>query len=123
VRAVSSCLAAAIVGIPFAVPFHEPVARWTVSFAEQQLRDHPPSRWQMRQWDVVWSDCDGRGGPSKTRRSTTFRNFDCEITIVKPSSQCPSSGIYVCVSAAESTVIQRTLHVIDARRYALYRTA
>jgi hypothetical protein len=51
----------------------------------------------------------------------TYRNFSCSITTVKPSYDCPSSGRYECVEGFESSVVIRTLHVIGANRYALYR--
>ena len=52
-----------------------------------------------------------------------YRDFSCEITVVRPLADCRSSGIYLCVAAWESTAEARTLHVLDAERYALYRVS
>ena len=75
--------------------------------------------------------CDGLGSPTLAPVKRTgsspahlvrlFANFSCEITVVRPAGQCPSLGIYVCVAGWESTAEERTLHVLDKTRYALYR--
>lgn len=57
----------------------------------------------------------------KTRRGRAFRNFSCEITIVKPLPTCPSTDFYECVSAAESVALERTLHVASGQTFALLR--
>ena len=94
---------------------------WTVAHAESQVRTAPPPLWSRRGWDVVAVACDGVGAGRRRGAGHLYADFSCEISVVKPSSDCESSGIYFCVAAFEATALQRTLHVIDGRRYALYR--
>jgi hypothetical protein len=95
-------------------------ARWSTRRAEQRLTAVPPLAWRIRTWQVVSAECVGQG--QRTGRPLAFRNFGCAITIVRPSHDCPSAGRYECVAGFESTVITRTLHVVSATRYALYRS-
>jgi hypothetical protein len=93
-------------------------ASWSKARAESRILAAPPHRWVKRGWSVVLANCDGVGKPV---RGSTFRNFSCEITVVHPPVPCSSNGIYACMAEYESTAEERTLHVLDARRYALYR--
>jgi hypothetical protein len=93
-------------------------ASWSKARAESRILAAPPHRWVKRGWRVVLANCDGVGKPV---RGSRFRNFSCEITVVHPPAPCRSRGIYACVAEYASTAEERTLHVLDARRYALYR--
>jgi hypothetical protein len=91
----------------------------------------PPPSWTKRSWTVAVAVCDGLGTPTRAsvRRHGAspvhsvplFRDFSCEITVVRPTKMCPSLGTYVCVAGWHSTAEERTLHVLDESRYALYR--
>jgi hypothetical protein len=83
----------------------------------------PPPRWVKRGWQVVDANCDGLGKGARRGSGRVYRDFSCEITVVRPLADCRSSGIYLCVAAWESTAEARTLHVLDAERYALYRVS
>jgi len=96
-------------------------ALWTKARAMKMVESAPPPRWVKRGWDVVYADCSGlRKGRGHGRRRL-FRNFSCEITVVRPTTDCPSTGDYVCIAGFESSTLERTLHVLDRNRYALYR--
>ena len=94
---------------------------WPTARAETQVHRTPPRVWIRQGWDVAAVTCDGLGRGRTRGARQVYRNFSCEIIVVKPSNDCHSSGIYFCVAAFEATALQRRLHVIDRWRYALYR--
>ena len=106
---------------PHDVRARPPAARWSKTFAEQRLAARPPLRWRLRAWRIVDADCSGHGQARRTNARAVYPDFSCAVTVVKPSHDCPSRGRYECVEGFESTVITRTLHVVSARKYALYR--
>jgi hypothetical protein len=99
-------------------------ASWSKARAESRILAAPPRRWVERKWNVVLANCDGLGKAVRASAAAvpSYRNFSCEITVVHPPAPCASSGIYACVAEYESRAEERTLHVLDATRYALYRT-
>ena len=102
---------------------HTHPVSWTRAFAETRVLQAPPPRWVKRGWQVVRADCSGLGQGSRRRGIHVYRDLSCEISVVRPLTGCPSSGIYACVAGFEATAELRTLHVLDATRYALYRAA
>jgi hypothetical protein len=96
---------------------------WSKARAEKRIFAAPPRRWLERKWEVVLANCDGLGKAVRANAAApaTYRNFSCEITVVHPPAPCSSRGIYACVAEYESRAEERTLHVLDATRYALYR--
>ena len=72
---------------------------------------------------MVDANCDGLRKGARRGERRVYRDFSCEITVVRPLTDCRSSGIYLCVAAWEATAEARTLHVLDAERYALYRVS
>jgi hypothetical protein len=108
-----------------------PGVLWSNTRAEARILRTPPRHWTRRGWTVAAAVCTGLGSPTlvpdtrKTagpaRTSRLFHDFSCEITVVRPAPICTSRGIYDCVAAWESTAEERTLHVLDKTRYALYR--
>jgi hypothetical protein len=96
---------------------------WSKARAEKRIFAAPPRRWVERKWDVVLANCDGLGKAVRANAAAppSYRNFSCEITVVHPPAPCSSSGIYACMAEYESRAEERTLHVLDATRYALYR--
>ena len=96
-------------------------ALWSEARAETRVQRSPPPSWVKRGWDVVFADCSGLGAGRWRGSARVYRNFFCEISVVRESSDCPWSGTYVCVAAFEASTRERTLHVIDSNRYALYR--
>lgn len=106
-------------------------AFWSNARAETRILRAPPKHWTRRGWTVAAAVCTGLGSPTlaPTNRKTAgparparlFHDFSCEITVVRPAPICTSRGIYDCVAAWESTAEERTLHVLDKTRYALYR--
>jgi len=104
---------------------------WSYARAEARILRSPPRHWTKRGWTVAAAVCTGLGSPTlapdtrKTagpgRTTRLFHDFSCEITVVRPAPICTSRGIYDCVAAWESTAEERTLHVLDETRYALYR--
>jgi len=108
-----------------------PDVLWSHARAEARILRAPPRHWTRRGWTVAAAVCTGLGPPTlvaerqKTvgpvRMTRLFDNFSCEITVVRPAPICTSRGIYDCVAGWESTAEERTLHVVDKTRYALYR--
>jgi hypothetical protein len=96
-------------------------AFWSEARAETMIRSAPPAIWVRRGWDVVLADCSGLGTGRLRGSRQVYRNFSCEIVLVRQTSDCPWSGDYVCVAGFESSTRARTLHVIGSKRYALYR--
>lgn len=96
---------------------------WTAARAERRILAAPPRRWVERGWNVVLANCDGLGKAVRPNAAAppSFRNFSCEITVVRPLGPCSSTGIYACVAGYAVNAKARTLHVLDATRYALYR--
>ncbi len=103
------------------VPVRQADTRWSKPYAEERIEAIPPLRWRLRLWQVVDVDCIGHHQAGRKRLRAVYRNFSCTITVVKPSYDCPSNGRYECVEGFQSTVTMRTLHVISAKKYALYR--
>jgi hypothetical protein len=104
---------------------------WSHARAEARILRTPPRQWTRRGWTVAAAVCTGLGSPTlvpdkrtavePVRMTRLFDNFSCEITVVRPTPICTSRGIYDCVAGWESTAEERTLHVLDKTRYALYR--
>ena len=92
---------------------------WSKAEAERRVKASPPRGWRIRTWRVVDVECSHRGQHGGS--PVLYSWFSCAITIVKPSYDCPSAGRYECVAGFEATVITRTLHVVSAKQYALYR--
>jgi hypothetical protein len=110
---------------------NRPDSLWSHVRAEAQILRAPPRHWTRRGWTVAAAVCTGLGpptlvaakrpAPGSARTLRLFQNFSCEITVVRPAPICTSRGIYDCVAGWESTAEERTLHVLDKMRYALYR--
>jgi hypothetical protein len=97
----------------------QPPDVWPVARAESRIASAPPPVWVHRHWDVAYVACDGVGRTRTDGDRRLYRRFSCDITVVRPSGDCASSGLYLCVAGFESTVLTRTLRVLDADRYAL----
>jgi hypothetical protein len=110
-----------------------PGSLWSHARAEARIVRAPPRHWTRRGWTVPAAVCTGLGAPTlvpEKRHAAgpplmlrLFRNFSCEITVVRPAPICTSRGIYDCVAGWESTAEERTLHVLDKTHYALYRAS
>jgi len=94
-------------------------ALWSVARAESRIQTAPPRVWVHRQWNVDYVACDGLGRATLDGGRRLYRRFSCEITVVRPSGDCASSGVYFCVAGFESTALLRTVRVLDDTRYAL----
>jgi hypothetical protein len=114
-----------------ASPDSRPGVLWSHVRAEARILRVPPRYWTRRGWTVAAAVCSGLGSPTlvpdkpkavlSERTTRLFDNFSCEITVVRPTPICTSRGVYDCVAGWESTAEERTLHVLDKTRYALYR--
>ena len=96
-----------------------PARWWTVARAESRIQAAPPPVWVHRRWNVDYVACDGLGRARLDGGRRLYRRFSCEITVVRPSGDCASSGVYFCVAGFESTALLRTVRVLDDTRYAL----
>ncbi len=94
-------------------------ALWSVARAESWIQAAPPRAWVQRQWHVDYVACDGLGRARLDDGRRLYRRFSCEITVVRPSGDCASTGVYFCVAGFESTALLRTVRVLDDTRYAL----
>ena len=94
-------------------------ALWSVARAESRIQAAPPRAWVDRQWNVDYVACDGVGRARFDGSRRLYRRFSCEITVVRPSGDCASSGVYFCVAGFESTALLRSVRVLDDTRYVL----
>jgi hypothetical protein len=92
---------------------------WSVAHAESRTQTAPPRVWVNRRWNVDYVACDGLGRARLDGSRRLYRRFSCEITVVRPSGDCASSGVYFCVAGFESTALLRTVRVLDGTRYVL----
>jgi hypothetical protein len=67
----------------------------------------------------IQAACDGRGRARLDGGRRLYKRFSCDITVVRPSGDCKSSGVYFCVAGFESTVLTRSIRAIDGTRYLL----
>lgn len=92
---------------------------WSAAQAERNVVKTPPPEWTRRGWQVDLAECTGLGPAHGHRERRRYRRFSCEITVVKPSGDCPSTALRVCVAGFEATALERKLQVLGDTRYAV----
>jgi hypothetical protein len=124
--AVGAILGSPVVGLaaanrPVLASVSPSAVSWSTTRAERRVQESPPPTWRARGWDIASVICDGLGPGRQVPGGRVYQNFSCEILVVSSLPCNGRAGPYVCAARFESTAQERTLHVLDATRYALYR--